>query len=323
MSTIPLAELKSPSTADDLALLQARKDLLRDLARLNGSPTAMFIGRYLLTLLPLAIAGVLLAIWPHVATFVVFAVVAGFTQNALGILMHEGSHYFFHRDRTWNDVLANVLVCLPIFNTVEGYRRDHFDHHRQSGEATDPYRELYGEYRTRSDLLRALVADVIGRTAVRSFLRRYAEPDAGTHKRHRVWLFALLGEQAAIAGLLWWLAGSPLAWLFLWVLPLMTIPFAINRARTVVEHHPGLEGLPANRTTQVGILEYLCIAPYGYSHHFEHHLAPNVPYYRLAWAHSYLKDHGFGLRSHEHSTAGYLRTFTRMLRELGAGFPRR
>jgi fatty acid desaturase len=24
-----------------------------------------------------------------------------------------------------------------------------------------------------------------------------------------------------------------------------------------------------------------------YSHHFEHHFAPNVPYYRLAWAHGY------------------------------------
>jgi fatty acid desaturase len=129
---------------------------------------------------------------------------------------------------------------------------------------------------------------------------------------------ALFGEQVLIAALLWRITGSPVAWVFLWVLPLMTIPFAVNRVRTIAEHYPGFEALPANRTTLVGIIEYCCIAPYGYSHHFEHHFAPNVPYYRLAWAHRYLKGRGVRLRSHEYNSAGYLGTFTRAMTDLGA-----
>jgi fatty acid desaturase len=306
----------SPIT--DVALRQARKDLLRQLAHTEDRPTAVFLSRYFLTLIPLMFAGVMLAWWAHPVAFALFAIIAGFTQNALGILMHEGSHYFFHRKRKTNDLLANVLVCLPIFNTVQGYRDQHFEHHRHSGEEIDPYHELYGRYATRPDVIKGLIADLVGVTAVQSFLRRYSGGVRSGGNVPRWTFFALLAEQAVIAALLWRLTGSPLAWVFLWVLPLTTIPFAINRVRTIAEHYPGFEALPANRTTLVGIIEYCCVAPYGYSHHFEHHFAPNVPYYRLAWAHSYLKARGIQFRSHEYNSVGYFSTFTRVMTELGA-----
>jgi len=312
------------STITDLALRQARKDLLRDLAHTVDRPTAVFLSRYFLTLIPLMFVGVMLAWWTHTVALVLFAIIAGFTQNALGILMHEGSHHFFHRNRKTNDLLANVLVCLPILNTVQGYREQHFEHHRHSGEEIDPYHELYGQYATRPDVIKGLIADVFGVSAIRSFLRRYLGGAQSSKDLPRWMFFALLAEQAVIAALLWRLTGSPLAWVFLWVLPLMTIPFVINRVRTIAEHYPGFEALPANRTTLVGIIEYCCVAPYGYSHHFEHHFAPNVPYYRLGWAHSYLKDRGIQLRSHEYNTAGYFSTFTHVMTELGGvSAPRR
>ena len=308
----------TPSSTTEVLLFHARKLLLRELAQTSDRPTPVFLSRYVLTLVPLTMAGSVLAWWPQPFEFVLFAVVAGFTQNALGILMHEGSHHFFHRNRKTNDILANVLVCLPIFNTVQGYRSQHFEHHRHSGEEIDPYHELYGGYKASEDVIKGLVADVLGLTAIRSFLKRYTDGTRPAGDQVRWPIFTLLFEQAAIGAVLWWLTGSPLAWPFLWVLPLMTIPFAINRMRTFVEHYPGFEALPANRTTLVGILEYLCVAPYGYSHHFEHHFAPSVPYYRLAWAHAYLKNHGIELRSREYNSTGYFRTFWRMMRELSA-----
>lgn len=280
-------------------------------------PVWRFLGRYFLTLVPLALAGWGVASSPRLLSGALFAVVAGFTQNALGLLMHEGSHHFFHRNRGLNDLLANVLVCYPIFNTVQGYRREHFDHHRHSGEEIDPAYALYANYATQADVVKALAADLIGLTAIRSFLRRYGggvSRDSGESLR----MVGATAQQVVVAGLLWWLFGSPLAYLWLWLLPLITIPIAINRMRTIVEHYPGFDPLPANRTTLVGMVEYFCIAPYGYSYHFEHHFAPNVPYYRLAWAHGYLKDRGIVLRSHEYAGDGYLRTFVRMMRDLGA-----
>jgi hypothetical protein len=67
--------------------------------------------------------------WP----LAIVAVVAGFTQNALGILMHEASHYFLARDRQRNDRLANWLLCYPLMNTVAGYRAEHFLHQSMAG----------------------------------------------------------------------------------------------------------------------------------------------------------------------------------------------
>jgi fatty acid desaturase len=166
-------------------------------------------------------------------------------------------------------------------------------------------------------MTRGLVRDLLGISAVRSFLRRYTAGESRRPAQPGAAL-ALVAVQAAIAAALWMLTGWPSAWIFLWVLPLMTIPVAINRMRTFVEHYPGFEALPANRTTLADTLEYLCVAPYGYSHHFEHHFAPNVPYYRLAWAHEFIEARGIHLRSHQYNSAGYLRTFRRMMRELAA-----
>lgn len=301
----------------DLRRREVRKDLLRDLGQMSNDPMARFLGRYILTLVPVAAAAGVLAWTPQLLTAVLFAVIAGFTQNALGLLMHEGSHHFFHGDKDMNDVLANLLVCYPIFNTMQSYRREHFEHHRHSGHERDPFYDLYANYPRRADVIKGLAADSIGLTAVKTFMKRHAT-NARREGREWISMAFLLTEQALIAGLLWWLTGSPLAYPLLWLLPLMTIPIAINRMRTIVEHYPGFEPLPANRTTVVSIVEYLCVAPYGYSHHFEHHFAPNVPYYRLAWAHGYLKDRGVTLRSCEYAEHGYLRTFARLMRELGA-----
>jgi hypothetical protein len=82
------AQATTPSAIADLALRQARKELLRDLSQMADAPTATFLSRYLLTLLPLALAGGMLAWWPHAVTVVLFAIISGFL-NALGSLMHE------------------------------------------------------------------------------------------------------------------------------------------------------------------------------------------------------------------------------------------
>lgn len=302
----------------DAALAAARRDLLRELTVAVERPTRIFVHRYLLTLSPLAAAAAALWLWPGVAAAVAFALVAGLTQNALGVLMHEGSHRFFHPDRRTNDLLADVFVCLPIFNTIHAYREEHFRHHRRSGEDDDPYHDLYGGYRRPHDMIKGLLQDLCGISAVRLFVRRYMTADPGRASNRRARALALVTAQSIIAVGLWQLTGSAYAWIVLWVLPLMTIPVAINRIRTFVEHYPGFEALPANRTTLTGVLEYLCVAPYGYSHHFEHHFAPTVPYYRLAWAHEFLKGRGVALRSHQYTSAGYVRTFRRMMRELAA-----
>ena len=64
-------------------------------------------------------------------------------------------------------------------------------------------------------------------------------------------------------------------------------------------------------------VEWLLIAPYGYSYHFEHHALMNVPYYRLPAAHVALAERGHHFPSTELAAGGYLRTFMRLWRQLG------
>src|SRR5205085_10592961 len=134
--------------------------------------------------LPLAAALILLASFPyHPAVWVLTALVSGFTQNALGVLMHEGSHFFFHRKKESSDLWCNLLVCLPILNTVQGYRMPHFEHHRCSGEPDDPYFELYNMYPTRWHLIKGFLFDLTGISAVSKFFGRYGSESARKTRR--------------------------------------------------------------------------------------------------------------------------------------------
>ncbi|MDI1315222.1 fatty acid desaturase [Prosthecobacter sp.] len=257
--------------------------------------------------------------WPHSVFFwLLAALVIGFTQNALGLLMHEGSHYFFHHNKKASDLWCDALVCLPIFNTVQGYRTPHFEHHRCSGETTDPYFELYGEYPTRQHLIRCFLIDCSGISAIQKFFKRQVCAGSGklgmNNPTYALPFFLLV--QFLLWLLLFGVTGKWYAWLLLWVAPLMTVAICLNRLRTIVEHYPGFQGIQVNRTSLTGWLEYLCIAPYGYGHHLEHHWLPQVPYYDLAFTHRFLAER-FDFASNDVNSHGYLHTFRRLVHEIG------
>ena len=307
---------------DGEKLKAAKAKLLKEFAGFELKPFRTFAVRYALTMLPLVVIATLAFISPSLWIFVAIAITAGFTQNGLVVLMHEGSHYFFHRNRKANDVITDFLVCLPVFNTVEGYRRPHFEHHRHSGEEVDPYYEIYADYDGPMDVVRGLICDITGISAVRLGLTRYLlegrgkDPDNPPSRGPWYALPGLLVMQSLIFLIMWQLTGSLVGYFFLWLLPLLTIPIAINRFRTIVEHYPGFMGIRPNRTTLTGLIDYLCVAPYGYGHHHEHHLMPILPYHCLGWAHGVLEREGVEFTENEINTYGYLHTFWRMMREM-------
>ena len=305
---------------DPLAVKPAKAALLAALEDKRPNPFPIFFRSWTLTVLPWA--GTIALLSRHKGSWgfwLLSALVAGFTQNALGVLQHEGSHFFFHRNRKANDIWCNLLVCLPIFNTVQGYRLPHAKHHRNSGEPDDPYFELYGRYPSHWHLIRGFLQDCAGLSAISRFFHRYKPTDEHSVKKEGWYVlpgFALV--QAAIAGILFWATGKWFAYVLLWLAPLMCLAIAINRFRTIVEHYPGFLGIKANRTSLTGWLEYLCVAPYGYGNHLEHHLLPQIPYYQLDFAHRFLERHGVAFTENEVNTRGYLRTFARLVREMHA-----
>jgi fatty acid desaturase len=303
------AEIDAPSA-------ESLRPLLIDLARDDASQRFVtFLPRYVFTILPIGLALWLYAAFPSMPMLALAAVVTGFAQNALGLLMHEGSHYFFHEDRRKNDLIADVLVCLPIFNTVMGYRVPHLDHHRYAGETRDPYGPLYSGYKSRAHLIAGLAADMLLISAVGKFWERYADRSSATRLADGRGPLPLVGAQAALFAVYTLATGHWYAYFVIWLLPLMTLAQLINRVRTIAEHTPDPGDRAVSRATVPGILEYLLIAPYGYAYHFEHHLAPTVPYYRLADAHRLLERHGVRFTRRD-LTGGYLRTFWRVAKTI-------
>ncbi len=287
------------------------------LAKRDRDPFPVFLRAWALTVLPFVLMCLLLARWPHsVALWVLTALVTGFVQNALGLLMHEGSHYFFHRSKKASDIWCDVLVCLPIFNTVQGYRTPHFEHHRSSGETADPYFDLYA-YPSVRHLIRQFMVDCAGISAIQRFFSRYGAGGAGKAAKGNpayagpVFLVIQLG----LWFLLFKVTGQWYAWFLLWVAPLMTVTLVVNRFRTIVEHYPGFLGIKVNRSSITGWIEYLCVAPYGYGHHLEHHLMPQVPYYDLGFTHRFLASR-VDYSDNEVATYGYLSAFRRLVREI-------
>lgn len=311
-----LAPLPRDSAAapDEERHAVARRLLLESFRGEPRPRPQMFSLHYAATVAPLAVTVFCCAIYPRVWTYVLAAIVAGFVANGLGVLMHEGSHYFFHPDKSTNDLLANALVCLPIFNTVAGYRGPHLDHHRHSGTPLDPYQGLYRSYRGGSDVALRLLADLLLITSIDRFAGRYlGRQDTTVTPLNAKTLGALVLVQGVLFALYAVVTGWYMSYLVLWLLPLMTVPQVINRIRTLAEHAPGPARTAPNRGTEPTWIEYLLVAPYGYAFHFEHHLMPGIPYYSLAAAHRLLREKGFTFGPDE-LTGGYLRAFLRVAR---------
>ncbi len=301
------------------AYQSVREELITALAKRDRDPFPVFLCAWTLTMVPFVLMCLLLARWPDSALlWALTALVTGFVQNALGLLMHEGSHYFFHRNKKVSDLWCDMLVCLPIFNTVQGYRKEHFEHHRCPGESSDPYYGLYGAYPTLRHLMRQFLIDCVGGGAVQKFFTRYGvggiKKSGKRNPAYAAPVFFLI--QLALWFLLFQVTGQWYAWFVLWVAPLMTVTVVVNRFRTFVEHYPGFLGIKVSRTSLTGWVDYLCVAPYGYGHHLEHHLLPQVPYYDLAFTHRFLAAR-VGYTENEVNSYGYLRTFRRLVREMG------
>ena len=66
-------------------------------------------------------------------------------QHALGIVMHEATHYRLFSRRWANEVLADLVCAFPINMTVSPYRYEHRLHHRHNMTEEDPYFQAWSK----------------------------------------------------------------------------------------------------------------------------------------------------------------------------------
>ena len=247
-----------------------------------------------------------LAIWTgHWPAYVLAIVVIATRQHALGILMHDGTHYRCLTSRSLNDAVSDILCALPVGMLTSRYRYEHLQHHRGLNTDDDPYwvdfklDDTWHWPKPPAAAAWVFARDLLGLNSqrwgrvqwrwspwVNHFKRTDPKGPPPTTKAERLRIY---GFHLAVLGALV-ATGAWLNFALLWLLPLMTLTPAMVRLRTIAEHLliPNTDELDASRHTVGTWLERWSIAPHNINIHLGHHLYPAVPYYRLPELHAEL-----------------------------------
>lgn len=202
----------------------------------------------------------------------------------LSVGVHEASHGSLLR-RRWANELAGFLCGVPLLLPVSAFRTNHLDHHRRRGCGARPTPEVLD-----FALLRSLPAYSLG-VAAKSFGFLTVLPVLALAKsRGRVRL-RTIGEYAAMLTILYAVHArvGGVALLRLWLIPL-AVTGLCSQVRAVAEHGLTSKGntFTASRTVTSGKLVSFLMCNINY--HLEHHLCPNLPWYRLPAAHRLLAE---------------------------------
>ena len=252
--------------------------------------------------------------WPDVLGVLAAIVVLGGRQLGLGILMHDCAHRALLPSTKANDWVGQWLCAAPVFADLDVYRRYHMTHHLHAGTDQDPDLPNYRGYPVSpASFVRKVLRDLVALTGLRaalalamlyshanpcavpfgySYRREVGSRDGDRSVRHLLWNLRRVLLVQGIGLALLWILGNPLAYL-LWPASWLTSYMLFSRIRNAAEHG-GLPGTMSTdpwlntRSVRAGWPARLTVAPNHVNWHFEHHLAPTVPGYRLRSLHRML-----------------------------------
>jgi len=306
---------QSPTEGADSEITLARFDrkphvaVVRQLSQVSGVRTTL----YLLLHWGLIIASFLAAAltrdwgWAHAVVVLFGALLICSRMQALGVMLHDATHYLLYKNRTLNDVVSDLLIAFPLGMSTTLYRRTHFRHHRFTNTEQDQdlaamreEAEWYRWPKTKLACCWTVVRTILGLNTHRSWilLKHWAPwyhlfdpvtPDFPLRAR----VLYILSTVTIYGAFFWGLRVNPalaVTLVAMYIVSGFTLLNLINRLRATAEHLgvPGTHELNSTRTVIPHPIERFFIAPHGVNFHLEHHLFPSVPGYNLSKLHRHL-----------------------------------
>lgn len=241
-----------------------------------------------------AVAVILAAVWLHhpLAWVAAFALM-GRSIVMFNILGHEAAHRLLFRNRRLNDFVGRWLLAYPVFVPLDIYRRGHMAHHRDELGPEEPDVPLYRGYPiARASMRRKLLRDAFGLTGLklmRGFLGALRSDRGRPHVLRILFVQAALIVAATAVG-------RPELYLFLWLLPYLTVWRVLNRLRAIAEHG-GMQRSPDKRRTTHTVRQSwparFWMVPYHTGWHLAHHVDAAVPWRALPRLHDELRRSGW------------------------------
>lgn len=199
----------------------------------------------------------------------------------MAILGHEASHRILFHHRRLNDFVGRWLAFYPNFTAFDIYRRSHMAHHREEFGPTEPDMNFYSGFPVGwRSMARKFGRDIVGITGARNL--------AGLIKafgsdRGRPIAAKIIASQLIVLAV-FTLIGRPELYLFMWLLPWMTIWKVLNRLRSIAEHggmHKSTDRRETTHHVRQSLIPRFWFAPFNTGWHLAHHVDPGVPFRHL------------------------------------------
>lgn len=235
------------------------------------------------------------AVWlDHFVAWGIAFLLMGSVFARFAILNHEAAHRVLFRNRKINDLVGQwVFGWLAFGSGSDAYRRSHAAHHRDEFGPKEPDFMFYAFYPiSKASFRRKMLRDaffVSGAKNFKSFFRSF------TRLKTLKYGLRTLGGQLVVLSL-FAAVGRPELWLFLWLMPYMTIWRVFNRLRSIAEHG-GLERSPDRRRTTHHIDQHILarfwFVPFNTGFHLAHHVDSGVSFRNLPKLHRALVEDGY------------------------------